>query len=486
MAEPQYRSDPSFKDLLNLPDAANFSEQSGIGAGAYVKWQSEYQNFSRAEQPPFLARPAMVDAQASPLSVLEIAGDKPLREHVRVFGEGHKLDLSIDGNQIVYRMAASGSERELFRTDASEVGLARGDALLKALVVKEKQNLSDRYNISFAAEGEFVGNLRADAYSKPGAEIVTAREPELYELEGMKAALEKSVPGNLGQDNATGVKFYFLNGKLIQSLNPMATFQPDKNGKSSVYVWPGMANLDRITEADLTAAERSLAYTDPRRPESVASAITHELGHNQFAKLGYNHPKPSNDGTTDLTVRGEKLFNQMGWRRRRDQADADYNWFLAGKSRDDNGQPATFMPSNSTGMMWQFERWRLDGGAVDKNGKVVPADKAQFLSTEEMAKEAQVPLPTSYFENPEEEYAESVKLFRLGEESRMALRDSSPMLYKIVEQNDQLEINLAYGVDGSGAVKMVRDIDGRLVANSVDAQRRLAQFDSGRIMTAGR
>jgi len=411
-----------------------------------------------------------------PIAALESDNPAKLQQEMQSFSAQHKVNVVEEKGQFVYRINSNGKSSDLFRTAASESGLVDGERKLAALVQAEQGNLKSTYKVDFAPAGEVVGNVRANVYSAAGSDQIKARSPELFELLGLQSALEKSVPGNIGQDGKP-IKFYFLADKLIQSLNPLATYQTDKDGRSSVYIWPAMADIKSITEADLSASERRLPFTDPSRPDSIASALTHELGHNQFAKLGYNRQGAFTDGQTELTDKGIKLVNEMGWRRRRDEKDADYNWFLLGKSKDDNGQPSTYMISNTTGMMWQFARWRLDGGAVDAQGKVVPADKGQTLSTTDMAKEAAVPLPTGYFENPEEEYAEGVKLFRLGPDGRSALRDTSPILYKIIERNDQSEINQSFGAAANGTSIKVRDISGDIVDNSIEEQKRLASFD---------
>jgi len=459
---------------INSPgDNAGFSSGANKEQ-AYSHWLNEYVKTG----PQLWANPQheVVALTATPLAALEKPATNPLQEKLQAFAGQHHLTLSVDKNEIAYKLPANGKVQELFRTPATEAGLAQGEKQLQTLARQEEQNISADFKVTFAAQGDVVGKVRETAYSTPTNVDMLARDPELYELAGVRAALEKSGPSNFGQDNKTGVKFYFLRDKIIQSLNSLATFQLDQNKAATIYVWPGMATLGRATEADLTDKEKKLPFTDGSRPESVQSAIVHELGHNQFAKLAYSTPKAVYDGTTDLTAKGVALYNQMGWQRRRDEKDSDYNWFLVGKSKDDNGQPATYLPSNSNGLEWSFKRWRLDGGAVNANGKVGPADKVQSLSLDQMNKEAVVPLPTSYFENPEEEYAESVKMFRLSQESRTALRETSPTIYKIVEQNDQIEINRAYGTDSSGRPLMVRDVNGGLGHNDLSVQLRLRQF----------
>src|SRR5262249_6080369 len=146
----------------------------------------------------------------------------------------------------------------------------------------------------------------------------------------------------------------------------------------------------------------------------------------------------------DLSPSGERLAAKMGWVRRQDEKDADYNWLLEGKSKDQDGRNATYLPYSNI-FAFSFNRWKREGGAVDKNGKVVPADRVQSLTEDAMRKEALVTPPTWYFEKPEEEYAEGVKLFRLGDGARKDLQKDSPTLYAIIKENDQAEIDSAFG-----------------------------------------
>lgn len=391
------------------------------------------------------------------------------------FQKAHRIEISKEHGQFVYKLAAQGKSTELFRTEASKEGLRQGEKQLTEIVSLEQKKLESKFQVSFACEGENVDYQRMTADSRTADHMVKARRPELFELQGIEAALEKSVPGNIGSDGK-GLKFYFLAENLISELNPLATFQNDKSGRGTVYLWPQVQSVSYPTEADLPEAERKLPFSDRRRSETLESAVVHELGHNNFLKLGYDQKSSTNDIGTQMSTEGEKIAEQMGWVKRRDAENTDADWYLLGKSRDDNGQHSSYRQESNV-FISSWTRWRKEGGAVDKDGKVVPADKAQSLSEDEIRKEAVVPPATWYFDRPEEEYAESFKLYRLGGSARKELHDVSPALYRIVSYNDQIEIDNAYGKLSDGSSRMIRNVDGLLVENNMLNQELISSFE---------
>jgi hypothetical protein len=149
-----------------------------------------------------------------------------------------------------------------------------------------------------------------------------------------------------------------------------------------------------------------------------------------------------NEIVSELSAAGEKLAEDIGWVKRRDVENSGDDLLLVGKSVDDNGKLATFLPDNNV-FCYSYLRWRADGGAVDASGKVVPAHEGEKLSEQEMMAEALVTPPTFYFENPAKIYAEGMKLYRLGASARAHLEMVSPKLYEIVKRDNQREVYLA-------------------------------------------
>ncbi|HEY9676423.1 MAG TPA: hypothetical protein V6C76_00370 [Drouetiella sp.] len=372
------------------------------------------------------------------------------------FSEEHKIKISTEHDKFVYSMQYGGAQHKLFETSADQKGLDSASTQLKSLVADEEKSLSAAYKVSFAKAGEFVAKQKETSESPDSANAVVARDPELFELKGIRAALEKSGPSNVAADGKTGVKFYELTDRVITGIDSLATFQQDKDNKPSVYLWPKFQSLDFATEADRTPDQR-LPFTDGNRRESVEGAVIHELGHHQFSKLGYD-PKTNPNALASET----KLFERMGWKKRLDEKDSDYNWLLQAKEKSDNGQPATYLPE-FTGMFFSFGRWRQVGGPENEQGHLGPADKMQRLGESEMEAHARVKPPSWYFESPEEEYAKAVRAFRTSTESRAALQKNSPELFTLMKENDQREINQLYGTNSDGTPKKTRNENGEIV-----------------------
>ncbi len=375
------------------------------------------------------------------------------------FEQEHKVKITNENGTFSYSMQYGGSAHKLFETSADKPGLIKAEARLKDLVAAEENSLTSTYHVTFAKPGEIVDAQRESADSAPLAHNVVARAPELFELEGIRAALEKSGPSNIDSDGKTGVKFYCLTEKPILGIDSYATFQPDKDKNASVYLWPKFSEIDIATERDRPAAANK-SFIDGSRPESAEGAMIHELGHHQFLKLGFDPKNSSNEAAS--TAAETDLFKKMGWARRLDEKDSDYNWLMIGKATDANGQPATYLPE-FTGISFTFGRWAQQGGPTDKTGHKVPADKMEHLSEDEMMKQAKVTPPTWYFENPEEEYAEAVRMFRMSSESRHYLRTESPVLFDLMKVEDQKEINMLYGTNPDGTPRKIRKDSGEIV-----------------------
>ena len=354
------------------------------------------------------------------------------------FEQDHKVKIANENGKFSYSMQYGGAVHKLFETTADSAGLDSASAKLKSLVMAEENSLSATYHVSFGKAGEVVDDQRESADSKPLPHKVLARDPELFELEGIRAALEKSGTSNIARDGTTGVKFYSLTEKPILGIDSYATFQPDKDNTPSVYLWPKFKDVEIATEKDRnTAADKP--FSDGNRPESVEGAMIHELGHHQFMKLGFD-PKHSSNDVAALAAETE-LFKKMGWVPRLDEKNTDYNWLMIGKSKDADGNNATYLP-DFTGMFFSFGRWAQKGGPTNADGKPGPADKMQKLNEDEMVQEAKVTPPTWYFENPEEEYAEAVRMYRMSDESRAYLQKHSPDLYDLMKVEDQKEREL--------------------------------------------
>lgn len=213
----------------------------------------------------------------------------------------------------------------------------------------------------------------------------------------------------------------FRNSKIIEELSSLATYQRDKDGKPSVYVYK--SDVEFLTEKDLSSEQQALSYTDRNRPETFQGLVVHEIGHYQLDKLGYNDEQ-----------RKEQLFEQIGWVHRKNEANQIDDWLIKGKNIEADGKNATFQ-IGSEGFSTNWTRWSISKGPIDAVGNHVRAQDAQKLTEDQMRANALVPASTWYFDNPEEMYAEAFRMYKLDARSADFLKRYSPTLYAVVATN---------------------------------------------------
>jgi hypothetical protein len=419
-------------------------------------------------------RPTTVEAGGLPGSDRSPAPD--LTEQLKQFSALHHVDVAAADGQLNYSLRADGRREFLFQTSADTAGLSEAERLLSRRAQDMETQMSKRYGVTFSTPGEEVEPQRGYVYSKPSDHMVKARSPELYELIGIDAALARSEPSNR-DESGKPLKIYFLAEQPVLDVNAIATFQYDRKDYPSIYVWPFAGGVRYSTEKDLPAEQQKMSFSDRLREETIEGTVTHELGHFQFAKLGYNTEHTSLVNDVPLSQSGEQLAKMMGWTKNQNTNVVDVDWLVNGKSISPDGKQASYLPYVSGGN-YTFTRWRPTGGEENSLGAHVPGGQGERFNLDEMRENALVTPPTWYFLTPQEEYAESVKLFRLGDDARQSLLKTSSPIYDIIKSNDQVEINLARGTNSDGTPKFMRDWKGQVVAVTPEVQLRTQQMES--------
>jgi hypothetical protein len=172
---------------------------------------------------------------------------------------------------------------------------------------------------------------------------------------------------------------------------------------------------------------------------SVEALAAHEIAHNSERNVGtWNIPK-------FLPV-----AERLGWTTNKD---TDF-WLLKGKNGDLYRLTDDGLSSN---------KGYAKGGALDEQGKPVADEKnAPHFTNRQVRNDAMVKPPTDYFTAPDEMLADSLMLYRVGEEGRKQLLKSGQDLYDVVKEFDQAEIDKRFGKTADGVPKKMRLDDGRI------------------------
>jgi hypothetical protein len=120
------------------------------------------------------------------------------------------------------------------------------------------------------------------------------------------------------------------------------------------------------------------------------------------------------------------------------------------------------------------------GEPLDRSGRPTPASEGLGLPDADMRSLAVVTPVSRYFPNPAEMLVEGLMFFRLNAQRRQALLRESPVLYNLVKNWDQSEINHHYGIGSDGQPKMVRLPDGTLASRDATATTIIADFERAR------
>ncbi|CAN5128093.1 hypothetical protein BH11CYA1_BH11CYA1_06600 [soil metagenome] len=398
--------------------------------------------------------------------------DNELVIKASAYGEANGIQILLQGNQFEYTLYAAGERLVLFKTAATAEGLALAPDLLNTLVDQKIDQLNkSAHRASFSQNNEVVekqselvkGKLEVNSH------VILARKPRLNELYGIEAALASSLPSNLAPGSKFGIKFYFLQEQLYKDSKDGAAYYvfKDKDSRASIYITPG--SLDKLwpTEADAPAwAVKQRTIKGGVFYDTIESLMMHELAHNHQGRMGWDDSD-------------KKKLSEMA-------ALTGFAMF-----REDDGSTVFFIKvkvssSTTDGQNYDtIEFYRLEGGLdhtagkhwlrvsdkgqwLTENGLPAPtADAAKVLDNAQVKAAAVVTPASNYFDSPAEVEAEAMKLYRLGGASRNLLLLTAPTLYRLVESEDQSEINARFG---SVSVKEERTLLAPTEETTIDSQ----------------
>lgn len=437
------------KTLLGVLATSLFLVWLGFGQGAGELGSSFRRQFTRSTGFCLSCKKSDVDPS---ISFVKSAIDSgaiavDLESAAKAFAAANGLQIQLDGDNFHYLLFANNDRIELFVTPATVEGLKSADDLLSAAISQKIAALGQApYLAAFAVENELVENQKSmnkDGTSSDTGKLILARRPRLYELYGVEAAMKRSRPSQLAAGDQRGLKFYFLKDSLYKEEGHFAYFTSDKDDRPAIYVTAGTTDGLRATELDAPSWALSTRYgRDGTFFDTVESLLVHEMAHNHQERMGWEKDavkqKAMNealgfssyvDGKTQLTV----YLIQV----------------KAAAGEVDTTTAPRYFRLGSRSAAEKDKRWyRTDAAGVYLDARGQPVDseaKAQVLTNKEVQLRAVVPPASNYFDTPTEVFAEALKAVRLGGDIRQSLFTLSPGLYKLARDQDQKELNLAYG-----------------------------------------
>ena len=355
-----------------------------------------------------------------------------------------------------YLLGHSHDKTILFKTDDGEGSLQTARKLLAETIEMRSQAIESKFGISLARAGEDVIKQRTidDACNVHDAAMIKTRTATLPELIGLEAALEHSQPSQKGGDGKGPIKIYFLQKPMYESGDTAAHYvQSDSKNNRAIYIDPDMLQGVPVMARDASNRSGDRYY-------SIEAIFTHELGHNSEFNMGWQKAEVQ-----------AHLAEAIGWKKYVDPVTKKYGWLIEGKADsyykhdiDDCHGTAAWIYSDARG-----DRLNAKGQAVKS--------VAQAEHVKAVKKVAKYPPATDYFDNPTEEVAEGLMMYRLSGEDRQQLFKKKAQLYYAVKEHDQAEIDATFGRDKDNLSRLIRGIDGMLVANTEDNRRPIKKLE---------
>jgi hypothetical protein len=385
---------------------------------------------------------------------------KPLSEQKEesIILQKYGVERTKQDGLIQYRMPGASDHKVLFEAPSGATEFSQSQHKLDALTQAKIDDLKVKYHVSFSAEGEnavqpwVVSKKNPDKFVH--GDMLHARVPRLSELMGVDAALQASQPSQfLDSHGQAALKFYFLKTPTFgKDTYDAGLYAADEHKKNSVFFEPDSEPDRPITVADAIQKHQPIK-------SSVEALAAHEIAHNAEWNMGLWDPDKL-----------KPLAEKMGWTT---SADSQY-WLLKGQAGDYYRLTNDGL-SNDKGWIACDDK----GTPLDAAGRVVnDAASAPHLTTAEVREKALVRPPTDYFTAPDEMLADSLMLYRVGEEGRKELIKSGTQLYGVVKDFDQSEMDSRFGKNADGSSKKIRLPDGDMVENSAQSKQLSDDFDA--------
>lgn len=373
---------------------------------------------------------------------------KQLEKAKDEFALRHQILISQDatGKNLTYTVRSGESNIDILTSENSREALATAEKQIEQLTRAKENQLNADFKLRFSKENEeVVGQVAiAPDGTVSHGKMIYARAPFLSELYSIEGVMERAAPSQLTKDGKEGVKFYFLKDSFYQNdQGATATYRhSDKEDKPAIYVGKDGIGTALVKKGDQFEWQGGLD----------AHMVLHEFSHNSQIRLGLDEEKKLIQFSNGC---GFAPFERPGTN--------ETIWAL--RSKDGN----LYRHDNEIGG-WQ---------QIDDKGNLINLvnNKTKILDDIEMAELAAVRPPTFYFDNPLEMAAEGMAMLKEGADSRKELLIKTPVFYQFIKEQDQRDINLAFGLDANGNAKMLRRPDGKLTANDEASKKIILEFE---------
>lgn len=260
------------------------------------------------------------------------------------------------------------------------------------------------------------------------ADKLVTRVPEWSELIGLEAGLYRSAPSI-----ENGLTYHFFEPPKVSGIA-----QDNISGglyeRRQIFFQPNTSRLKALPEPKMKGTA----------PGSTMQALaTHENAHHGQFRYGLFDSKLL-----------DPLALRLGW-----------------EKSEQNGM-RTWLMKSADGQHFRFDKVNRQWIQVlDDTASASPV----VLSSTDFQRRAAVRPVTDYFDEPLEMITEGTTFFRLGREHREYLFRTSPELYSVVKELDQLEIGKLLKRKNQ---TLIRDLEGRIVPQAADVAARIQALES--------
>ncbi len=427
--------------LAPISDAAGVETAARSGQDARAPVDS---NFSGAASDTILT-----SSVSAPPRDGRFEFDTEFIQEMALFTAQTGLDLVVNSlTTMQVTLTAGGTTTTLHEVPLNDNGIEEARILASSLLNYYLVSLRNDFNVDFGHFGETATHqwgLNEKNQLVP-IKALFARPPRLDELKAVHAALEYSWPASAQADEQVPLKILFVNDELVKGDDVGARLKFGDDGRPILFITPALCGHGASTEKDVfedSSESWQLTIMRELAWKTLADCKKLPLSTEDCESLGWIEVS-RNDGLYILATTGGEYFYPNP-----DPQNPGQAWLKVNKS----------------------------GEYVNENEqKVASSSEIIFKSAEEIALAALIPPPGVFFHSPEEELADALCRFRLGEKNKAAMLKRSPAVYRLAKEVDQDSINRWY-VPTKNYSGVIRAASGALIDHSKENLDQILKFE---------